>query len=264
MNNFNPRAPCGARLGQSEIFAATAEFQSARPVRGATIKSGTHALNHQFQSARPVRGATLYRYLRSAPVQISIRAPRAGRDQVRPESLQCGDRISIRAPRAGRDLSQNTYRRYWIHFNPRAPCGARRMLIKVGLYIVQFQSARPVRGATCLKHIPATSAGISIRAPRAGRDPGQDFLRRTGRISIRAPRAGRDFKLTDIDYSGVGFQSARPVRGATAQRRQGVPIVALFQSARPVRGATIPAAVNAHRNLIFQSARPVRGATLRL
>ena len=35
--NFNPRAPCGARQFDEEIAATGIPFQSTRPVRGATL-----------------------------------------------------------------------------------------------------------------------------------------------------------------------------------------------------------------------------------
>ena len=103
---FNPRAPCGARLRTASIRLVSVAFQSTRPVRGATCPHSVRA----FQT------------------QVSIHAPRAGRDH-RPPGLcptgkcfnpraPCGARpiskpprirsapVSIHAPRAGRDAIQ--------------------------------------------------------------------------------------------------------------------------------------------------------------
>ena len=77
---FNPRAPCGARL--SDLRKAGVELT--------------------FQSTRPVRGATLLGHLQSASTEISIHAPRAGRDAFS-ASFCAAHSISIHAPRAGRD-----------------------------------------------------------------------------------------------------------------------------------------------------------------
>ena len=150
--DFNPRAPCGARLQLSPLpmygsgisihaprvgrdsgrrLAAlrTTTFQSTRPVWGATTRTTGRACRHgQFQSTRPVWGAT-----------------RAG-------SLS---------------LSLSTY------FNPRAPCGAR------------LQSGSSGFPREC---------GISIHAPRVGRDDIEDFAQQITAISIHAPRVGRDRK----------------------------------------------------------------------
>ena len=58
--DFNPRAPCGARLRIEEnatlIFTL---FQSTRPLRGATgLCRGPQCGPGRFQSTRPLRGAT--------------------------------------------------------------------------------------------------------------------------------------------------------------------------------------------------------------
>ena len=60
---------------------------------------------------------------------------------------------------------------------------------------------------------------ISIHAPRAGRDivPVAEYL--ATQISIHAPRAGRDCFWPASTETARRFQSTRPVRGATHFRR---------------------------------------------
>ena len=123
---FNPRAPCGARPGgqkwrvpcciisihaplagrdaiNATIIIKAAEFQSTRPLRGATqtgrsLRTGTPNFNPRapcgarlipcgnvrafilFQSTRPLRGATAIRRRYQRRGDISIHAPLAGRD----------------------------------------------------------------------------------------------------------------------------------------------------------------------------------------
>ena len=80
--DFNPRAPCGARL--------------------ATYTSG--AWGKVFQSTRPVWGATLlHLHLTAKPKRISIHAPRVGRDGIDTGGHFPRKPISIHAPRVGRD-----------------------------------------------------------------------------------------------------------------------------------------------------------------
>ena len=79
-NDFNPRAPCGARLHS--------EAESMR--------------EFAFQSTRPLRGATNAGYGIFAVVDISIHAPLAGRDPP-PSTRSNRAGISIHAPLAGRD-----------------------------------------------------------------------------------------------------------------------------------------------------------------
>ena len=103
-SNFNPRAPCGARQRMISLSREICTFQSTRPVWGATRGRGTQLR----------RG------------HISIHAPRVGRDfrgDIRPGWLGM---ISIHAPRVGRDGFRYSVKILFCHFNPRAPCGARR------------------------------------------------------------------------------------------------------------------------------------------
>ena len=123
---FNPRAPCGARQG---------DHLGGTPLRA-----------------------------------ISIHAPRAGRDDFL-SGLGSAGTISIHAPRAGRDFQKANNRVALPNFNPRAPCGARQSVSsvakpppRISIHAPragrdkafpqwlnrhqEFQSTRPVRGAT--------------------------------------------------------------------------------------------------------------------
>ena len=80
-------------------------------------------------------------------INVSIHAPRAGRDGAFPCVRAEGD-VSIHAPRAGRDAQGG---------------GG-------GTTVTQFQSTRPARGATDAAEDSDGSSSVSILAPRAGRD----------------------------------------------------------------------------------------------
>ena len=213
--NFNPRAPCGARL----VLVGTAylawSFQSTRPMRGATEHPESQRQFQPFQSTRPMRGATYswpeWRALRL----ISIHAPHAGRD-FDLFRVWIPIRISIHAPHAGRDAVLLPHPPGSPDFNPRAPCGARpppRRPCSAGsrcisihaphagrdgntvepfMFAGTFQSTRPMRGATSLPVLVLTARPISIHAPHAGRDTAPASHCIAGGISIHAPHAGRD------------------------------------------------------------------------
>ena len=232
---FNPRAPCGARLRKRDDFL----------------------LIHLVSIHAPRAGRDLYGRYCICSFAVSIHAPRAGRDTA-PPLLFSSQTVSIHAPRAGRDFgftrphrAKNCFnprapcgaRRIpscgsprVSRFNPRAPCGARRCLRRFSSTMAEFQSTRPVRGATranlaeihkVIVSIHAPRAGrdcqgvrcslrhaVSIHAPRAGRDAIPEWVYKLINVSIHAPRAGRDPDAVSTD--GVsGFQSTRPVRGAT-------------------------------------------------
>ena len=63
-----------------ELFEEMEEFQSTRPVRGATSFFRLYLKLEVFQSTRPVRGATKAPQIVPMDKIISIHAPRAGRD----------------------------------------------------------------------------------------------------------------------------------------------------------------------------------------
>ena len=147
---FNPRAPCGARHSACLRRWASPEFQSTRPVRGATGAGRVEVVE----------------------AEVSIHAPRAGRDARRRRGAEGVRRVSIHAPRAGRDSTPRATRSW-------TSC--------------EFQSTRPVRGAT-----------VRVQPSEVGRE-----------VSIHAPRAGRDLHALISHTFSSQFQSTRPVRGAT-------------------------------------------------
>ncbi len=194
--SFNPRAPCGAR---------------PRPTTGST--SPCWVSIHAPRAGRDVCHDPALLLL----CRVSIHAPRAGRDPPRNRGrcrawrfnprAPCGarrghiqqrghvPRVSIHAPRAGRDPSRvGPRRRPLACFNPRAPCGARHNAVALNDHVGEFQSTRPVRGATGKERVFYDCHMVSIHAPRAGRD------------SCIIPRRARTMR----------FQSTRPVRGATS------------------------------------------------
>ena len=78
--HFNPRAPCGARLGWIRTHSVGTVFQSACPLRGTTICAARRGQRCIFQSACPLRGTTQLRLQHALLVCISIRVPLAGHD----------------------------------------------------------------------------------------------------------------------------------------------------------------------------------------
>ena len=58
------------------------------------------------------------------------------------------EEISIHEPRVGRDLLAVKILVSFVDFTPRAPCGARRTLTRSRTAWMEFQSTRPVWGAT--------------------------------------------------------------------------------------------------------------------
>ena len=151
----------------------------------------TGAVDFMFQSTRPMRGATRVLVDRHPPIVVSIHAPHAGRDIGRSVMREasvvsihaphagrdiivlihlCDEDVSIHAPHAGRDIRRNPRICSMLRFNPRAPCGARLEKYQLALLTAEFQSTRPMRGATVHHANDCVMVLVSIHAPHAGRD----------------------------------------------------------------------------------------------
>ena len=233
---FQSTHPVRGATIHSSLFRGCSVFQSTHPVRGATLQPGEQKPLDQISIHAPRAGCdhratslcltpgnfnprTPCGVRRQRPDaqgharEISIHAPRAGCDHVGALRLRLRD-ISIHAPRAGCDSIWPACTGRRINFNPRTPCGVRRMRLIDADELKKFQSTHPVRGATS-----AIQNSADIEA-----------------ISIHAPRAGCDNKAYEA-FKQFVFQSTHPVRGAT-QAGHGPRRFLIFQSTHPVRGAT--------------------------
>ena len=153
-------------------------------------------------------------------INISIHAPHAGRDDILCLFFLVATNISIHAPHAGRDSRGMDLKSRLEYLKPRAPCGARRINVKIVDELILFQSTRPMRGATDAALRRRYLHDISIHAPHAGRDVGHFVKPYIREISIHAPHAGRDVCVSLLYASSdTVFQSTRPMRGATVDLR---------------------------------------------
>ena len=211
---FNPRAPCGARPIWVQVLLSCCVFQSTRPVRGATFLAfSSRPICSRFQSTRPVRGATVHLHRVRQLGQVSIHAPRAGRDVGEAQRL-CGVPVSIHAPRAGRDMD-GLHRRVGQGVSIHAPRAGRDH--RHGLRRRQDR--------------------VSIHAPRAGRDGGSGAnAAHMSKFQSTRPVRGATPEPS-LPRTRLSFQSTRPVRGATCSIPSRI-FWLEFQSTRPVRGAT--------------------------
>ena len=153
-------------------------------------------------------------------------------------------KISIHAPLAGRDGVPNPERPLRQDFNPRAPCGVRRLDLVDGdghlvisihaplagcdsftLAIVSpslpFQSTHPLRGATKPPEQPPPPSLFQSTHPLRGATALFDRARLSDRISIHAPLAGCDLVTGLLSALPDLFQSTHPLRGATVAAHGG-------------------------------------------
>ena len=144
--NFNPRPPCGGRPARCWAYPQpTTTFQSTPPVRGATMPfKYSLKCSLTFQSTLPVRGATAPQDALHHDGKISIHAPRAGSDLI--SYILSGVSRLFQSTLPVRGATDHRAHAYapTRNFNPRSPCGERRVYICLkGWSFVDFNPRSP-------------------------------------------------------------------------------------------------------------------------
>ena len=125
------------------------------------------------------------------------------------------------------------------YFNPRAPSGAR---LPPGLHHLTphgFQSTRPIRGATKAYPSPwRQSMHFNPRAPYGARHGRRRGVSQRRKISIHAPHTGRDPDRPCGHLRNKLISIHAPHTGRDRQMRMSGARSVTFQSTRPIRGAT--------------------------
>ena len=184
------------------------------PVRGATSAWDAYSAQTLISTHAHRAGSDAHPRHHRPHGGISTHAPRAGSDYGERKGLYLGV-ISTHAPRAGSDRGTSKYAtgptafqptlpvrgatppgRETLgdssYFNPRSPCGERRLSSSMPSSQRIFQPTLPVRGATLSDRLRRPMYPISTHAPRAGSDPCVRNLTHAVYISTHAPRAGSD------------------------------------------------------------------------
>ena len=243
-DDFNPRAPCGARRDEALIVACLHNISIHAPHAGRDRPACPRStgIARDFNPRAPCGARREKHESDSSQRTISIHAPHAGRDC---RGLCPGTThpyFNPRAPCGARLCPAAPCGRHAAHFNPRAPCGARPLkadLLRMTRefqstrpmrgatgkargscrHLFQFQSTRPMRGATIVAPNSCTAAmHFNPRAPCGARLPAAVADLQADGISIHAPHAGRDAQAgAVVAVEQRQFQSTRPMRGATAK-----------------------------------------------
>ena len=170
------------------------------------------------------------------------------------------------------------------NFNPRASCGARPALFHTGIRSALFQSSRPLRGATSIGSVPATSAAafqssrplrgatlgtssvilswlnFNPRAPCGARHVRHLTTPHSKHYNPRAPCGARPTAPQTMslsrDFNPRAPCGARPADCGGGRAAGGISILA------PLAGRDNGLNICAVKTSRFQSSRPLRGATV--
>ena len=149
---------------------------------------------------------------------LSFAAPLAGRDGNYINVWSTMVNISIHAPLAGCDGYPASAPSRFPNFNPRTPCGVRRLVAAIVVVVVNF-------------------------------NPRKQGCNQGLRISIHAPLAGCDSFSAVITPARLYFNPRTPCGVRRRARAIGTGLLP-FQSTHPLRGATIAEDIIAHSNII--------------
>ena len=126
--NFNPRPPCGRRPREQEIACIRSSISTHVPRAGDDRSTRSlSSVSVTFQPTSPVRETTRVIDLRiGRAMQFQPTSPVRETTQFKQEADALAQ-ISTHVPRAGDDVLLQQMRGAGNDFNPRPPCGRRRV-----------------------------------------------------------------------------------------------------------------------------------------
>ena len=214
-------------------------FQSTRPMRGATarVDAAGHFVLVSIHAPHAGRDRCTNR-ITIIGACFNPRAPCGARRRIRPAAPVQSWFQSTR-PMRGATCSYRAYRRKTTCFNPRAPCGARRA---VSFSVLPpcgcFNPRAPCGARQDMWRYIIDRVVVSIHAPHAGRDHVRGLHRHSGkRFNPRAPCGAR--RLEQARLLRCGSFNPRAPCGARQGAVAGAAAATGFQSTRPMRGATL-------------------------
>ena len=199
LEDFNPRAPCGARLKPVFSLFEVYPISTHAPLAGRDDMMAANGNAICISTHAPLAGRDDDPISRvNAGLQISTHAPLAGRDTRSLRRMLRGI-ISTHAPLAGRDQKRRKQRQNQRRFQPTRPLRGATDFLRQCERGERFQPTRPLRGATSLESVFRLSLIIfqPTRPLRGATGQIRRDHRRDG-ISTHAPLAGRDSKSVQI------------------------------------------------------------------
>ena len=139
--------------------------------------------------------------IRTVDIRISIHAPLAGSDHA--QDNQLNQKLQFQSTLPLRGATGVFCRKSWCRydFNPRSPCGERRVIPEKSFKATLFQSTLPLRGATSFHGGPPRSpAYFNPRSPCGERLEAGSLAAEIVSISIHAPLAGSDLNMPVVQF----------------------------------------------------------------
>ena len=210
-----PLAGCDAGHGRSKHRRG--DFNPRTPCGVRHLYTSCMRWPRIFQSTHPLRGATAGSAARDGPDgEISIHAPLAGCDSIYAHKSRSTTHFNPRTPCGVRRVGSRVALRPGYDFNPRTPCGVRRRPHTPTQLRTYFNPRTPCGVRPCAISSKAVADLISIHAPLAGCDQtaesddlGPGYFNPRTPCGVRPAWPGRPHRWRR-------FQSTHPLRGASS------------------------------------------------
>ena len=233
---FNPRAPCGARQDALRYGSECRRVSIHAPHAGRDLEHAIEIAEEEFQSTRPMRGATAGRLpIRQRPVCFNPRAPCGARPFAGIFRTSAEKFQSTRPMRGATGFPSACFPA--ALFQSTRPMRGATCSLDLFRLRCQFQSTRPMRGATHGHRQAGRSQMFQSTRPMRGATFCKVDIFFFLNVSIHAPHAGRDRETPSISCPTVCFNPRAPC-GARLATVLTAARLDMFQSTRPMRGAT--------------------------
>ena len=208
---FNPRTPCGVRLSGIASTCSLIQISIHAPLAGCDLARSPPSPSEPFQSTHPLRGAT-------APVciyqhswrKISIHAPLAGCDNKNPSIQERYHRFQSTHTLRGATALGRVADPDQIDFNPRTPCGVRRVTLPVDDILPYISIHAPLAGCDLNLIVQPSKIVISIHAPLAGCDQSCFSGGTTSEFQSTHPLRGATYSVFSVGADDLNFNPRTP------------------------------------------------------
>ena len=213
-SSFNPRSPCGERLGEALPRAPSARFNPRSPCGERRVERqalpGRQSFNPRSPCGeRPRWVGALRRFSMFQPTLPLRGATRRG-GALRPMGA-----VSTHAPLAGSDSSASSTPTTAGGFNPRSSCEERREVVETKVKTHRsFQPTLPLRGATQITRGIVPKAQFQPTLPLRGATwTGGGRARRPSCFNPRSP-CGERHRMIDRQIRSLVVSTHAPLAGS--------------------------------------------------
>ena len=207
--HFNPRTPCGVRPRSIFPRRYRPDFNPRTPC-GVRRHGGSLRQRHGDFNPRTPCGVRLGKVATVTIGTISIHAPLAGCDNKNPSIQERYHRFQSTHTLRGATALGRVADPDQIDFNPRTPCGVRRVTLPVDDILPYISIHAPLAGCDLNLIVQPSKIVISIHAPLAGCDQSCFSGGTTSEFQSTHPLRGATYSVFSVGADDLNFNPRTP------------------------------------------------------